>query len=101
MLPEIRHDEGICPVPQFSIQSVDIDEGFMDELRHFHVAFKDGFARSEPRENFFRYMVGQFSPLERKSIQPIALRQPARPGSCHAIHPVQRDKFPNNAGSEG
>jgi len=73
MLPEIRHDEGIYPVPQFSIQKVDVEEGFMEELRGFHAAFKEGFARSEPRENFFRYMVGQFSSLERKSIQPIAL----------------------------
>ena len=73
MLPEIRHDEGIYPVPQFNIERVDIDEGFMDELRRFHAAFKEGFARSEPCENFFRYMLGQFSPLERKSIEPIAL----------------------------
>jgi SRSO17 transposase len=72
MLPEIRHDEGIYPVPQFAVERIDI-EGFIDELRGFHSTFHDCFARSEPRENFFRYMVGQLSPLERKSIEPIAL----------------------------
>lgn len=72
MLPEIRRDEGLYPVPQYEIEKVDIT-GFMDELREFHATFHDGFSRSEPRENFFRYMVGQLSDLERKSIEPIAL----------------------------
>ena len=81
MLPQTRHDEGLYPVPEFSVEKVDID-GFLDELRGFHSAFRDCFSRSEPRENFFRYMVGQFSPLERKSIEPIALRvEGAKPRS--------------------
>jgi SRSO17 transposase len=42
-------------------------------LKGFHEGFKDCFSRSEPRENFFRYSAGQFSKLERKSIEPIAL----------------------------
>jgi SRSO17 transposase len=46
----------------------------MDELRQFHTAFRDCFARQEPREQFFNYMVGQFSPLARKSIEPMALQ---------------------------
>ena len=33
----------------------------------------DCFLRSESRDNFFRYMVGQFSDIERKSIEPIAI----------------------------
>jgi SRSO17 transposase len=49
-------------------------EGFLHELQGVHDAFRACFARSEPREHFFRYMVGQFSALERKSIEPIALR---------------------------
>jgi len=46
----------------------------MDELRGFHTAFRACFARQEPRDQFFNYMVGQFSPLERKSIEPMALQ---------------------------
>jgi SRSO17 transposase len=46
----------------------------MDELWEFQSAFHDCFTRSEPREHFFDYMVGQLSPLERKSIEPMALR---------------------------
>jgi hypothetical protein len=45
----------------------------MDELRKFRATFHDCFSRSEPRENFFRYIVGQLSDLERKSIEPMAL----------------------------
>jgi SRSO17 transposase len=46
----------------------------MDELRGFHTAFRDCFARQEPRDQFFPSMVGQFSPLARQSIEPIALQ---------------------------
>jgi SRSO17 transposase len=49
-------------------------EGFMDALQEFQSAFHDCFARSEPRAHFFDYMVGQLSPLERKSIEPMALQ---------------------------
>ena len=73
MLPQIRQDAGLYPVPQFTIEKIEI-EGFMDELRKFHGSFADVFARSEPRENFLRYMVGLLSPLERKSIEPIAVK---------------------------
>jgi SRSO17 transposase len=48
-------------------------EGFTDELWEFQSAFHDCFSRSEPRAQFFDYMVGQLSPLERKSIEPMAL----------------------------
>jgi len=33
----------------------------------------DCYTRSEPRAHFFDYMVGQFSHLDRKSIEPMAL----------------------------
>src|SRR5919202_2332026 len=49
-------------------------EGFMEELWEFQSTFHDCFARSEPRTHFFDYMVGQFSKLERKSIEPMALQ---------------------------
>jgi SRSO17 transposase len=59
-------------VPKFDLTKKDLGD-FVNELRGFHEEFRDCFGRSEPRENFFRYMVGQFSELERKSIEPIAL----------------------------
>ena len=46
----------------------------MDELRGFHTAFRACFTRQEPRDQFFNSMVGQFSPLARKSIEPMALQ---------------------------
>ena len=49
-------------------------EGFLEELWEFQSVFHDCFARSEPRAYFFDYMVGQFSKLERKAIEPIALQ---------------------------
>jgi SRSO17 transposase len=59
-------------IPKFDI-AVDHIESIVDELRGFHEQFKDCFSRSEPRENFYNFMLGQLSPLERKSIEPIAL----------------------------
>jgi SRSO17 transposase len=73
MLPACRtEDEGVV-VPQLDLTVKDV-EGFMQELAEFHTVFQDCFTRWEPREHFFRYMVGQFSDLERKSIEPIALQ---------------------------
>jgi SRSO17 transposase len=73
MLPACRTDETAYTIPTFDVVPSDV-EGFMDELWEFQSAFHDCFARSEPRAHFFDYMVGQFSPLERKSIEPMALR---------------------------
>lgn len=72
MLPQQRADEWLLSVPKFDVHKGDI-QGFVDELKAFHGIFSDCFARSELREHFFRYMVGQLSQLERKSIEPIAL----------------------------
>ena len=72
MLPAIRGDEYRYPVPKFDIKIKDI-EGFKDELKGFHEQFHDCFLRSESRSNFLKYMAGQFSDIERKSIEPIAL----------------------------
>jgi hypothetical protein len=72
MLPESRTpDEGFA-LPRFELTPRDV-EGFLDELHTFHDHFRSCFARSEPRGHFFNYMVGQFSALERKSIEPMAL----------------------------
>ena len=73
MLPACRTADETFAIPQFALTRRDIDT-FMDELRGFHTAFRGCFARQEPRDQFFNYMVGQFSALERKSIEPIALQ---------------------------
>jgi len=72
MLPDCRMVDDPYSIPKFDI-SVDDFDGLLDELKGFHEQFHDCFFRIEPRENFFNYMAGQLSPLERKSIEPIAL----------------------------
>jgi SRSO17 transposase len=72
MLPATRRDEHLYSVPKFDIDKGDVED-FINELRGFHEQFADCFHRSESREHFFNYMAGQFSELERKSIEPIAL----------------------------
>ncbi len=72
MLPITRRDEHLYQVPKFNVTPDDI-ENFFNELKGFHEQFADCFQRSESREHFFKYMSGQFSDLERKSIEPIAI----------------------------
>ena len=60
-------------LPQLALTRSDLDT-FMDELRGFHTAFRGCFARQEPRDQFFNYMVGQCSPLEHTAIEPMALQ---------------------------
>ncbi len=72
MLVLCRTEGELFTVPTFDLTPHDVD-GFLDELRAFHAQFRHCFSRSEPREHFFHYMVGQFSELERKSIEPMAL----------------------------
>lgn len=72
MLPEIRQSDYLYNVPKFELDRNDIVD-FAEELKGFHENFADCFRRSESRENFFLYMSGQFSQLERKSIEPIAI----------------------------
>src|SRR5262245_54818999 len=59
----------------FDLTPRDVAE-FTDELQEFQGLFHDCFPRSESRAHFFDYMVGQLRPLERKSIEPIALQVP-------------------------
>jgi SRSO17 transposase len=73
MLPEIRTNGDIFSIPKFSVVEQDVSN-FIEELKGFHGEFQDCFARRESRDNFFKYMVGQFSDIERKSIEPIALK---------------------------
>jgi SRSO17 transposase len=73
MLPACRTEGDGFAIPKFTLDPSDV-EGFLDELHGFHTAFRDCFARREPRDHFFHYMVGQFSELDRKSIEPMALQ---------------------------
>src|SRR5262245_16739415 len=73
MLPQCRTPSDVYTLPHFDVNASEV-EGFLDELHAFHAAFRDCFGRSEPRDHFFRYMIGQFSTLERKSIEPIAIQ---------------------------
>jgi len=72
MLPRCRTAGEPFVIPPFDVQVSDV-KGFMDELQAFQSVFHDCFARSETRAHFWDYMVGQYSPLARKSIEPIAL----------------------------
>jgi SRSO17 transposase len=72
MLPESRQTDYLYDVPKFELNRNDVLE-FAEELKGFHENFTDCFQRSESRENFYLYMSGQFSQLERKSIEPIAI----------------------------
>ena len=76
MLPACCTPGDLQELPPFALPPADV-EGFLDELHRFQARFRHCFRRSEPRDHFFRYMVGQFSALERKSIEPIALQTQA------------------------
>ncbi|MBF0397358.1 MAG: hypothetical protein HQK78_11340, partial [Desulfobacterales bacterium] len=71
MLANIIDENNIYAIPRFEITKGEVNN-FIEELKTYHSEFSDYFQRSEPRENFFQYMCGQFSDLERKSIEPIA-----------------------------
>jgi SRSO17 transposase len=75
MLPACRTAGDEFAIPTFDLTPRDV-AGFTDELQEFQSLFHDCFPRSEPRAHFFDYMVGQLSPLARKSIEPMALRVP-------------------------
>ena len=72
MLPACRTEGAAYAMPTFDRIPSDV-EGFLDDLWEFQAAFHDGFARSEPRAPCFDDMVGPWSPLERKSIEPMVL----------------------------
>ena len=72
MIPVCRTDGAGLTMPPFDVVPSEV-EGFIDELWEFQSAFHDCFTRSEPRAHCFDYLVGQWSQLERKSIEPMAL----------------------------
>jgi len=71
MLSSNRINEGMYTVPKYELKSEDASE-FQSELKAYQEGFGDFFTRQEIRNNFAGYMAGQFSGLERKSIEPIA-----------------------------
>lgn len=73
MLPQCRCLDEPYAVPKFSLIERDV-ELFIPQLREFLSEYDGCFSRSEPRGNLHRYLVGQFSQVERKSIEPIALQ---------------------------
>jgi SRSO17 transposase len=73
MLPACRTDDDGFTIPTFDVVPHDV-AGFMDALWEFQSALHDCFPRSEPRAHFFDSRAGQFSRLERKSIEPLALQ---------------------------
>lgn len=72
MLPAIRTDGDIFSIPRLELTESDMDL-LSDMLEGFHGEFYECFARSESREHFMRYMIGQLGNLGRKSIEPIAI----------------------------
>jgi DDE superfamily endonuclease len=72
MLPACRTDSAGLAIPTFDIVPSEV-ERCIEALGEFQSAFHDCFVRSEPRAYFFDSMVGQLSPLERKSIELMAL----------------------------
>jgi SRSO17 transposase len=73
MLPACRTAGEGFAIPTFDVVPSDV-EGFLEARWEFQSTFHDCFARSEPRGHCFDSMVGQFSKLERKSIEPMALQ---------------------------
>ena len=70
------------------------------ELKTFLKQFDDCFSRSEPRANLHRYVEGQLSDLERKSIEPMALAAGVPPRTLQYFltsvlwnHPRLRDRI--------
>lgn len=72
MIPKNRFHDSSFSIPKLLIEKEDVNL-FIEEFKGFHAQFADCFSREEPRENFYQYMTGQMSQLERKSIEPIAL----------------------------
>src|SRR5256714_480483 len=88
MLPACRIGGEGFAIPTFDLVPSDV-EGGMEELGAFQATLHDCCGRSEPRAHFFDYMVGQFSKLERKSIEPMAIE--AEGGTIRGLQRVISD----------
>ena len=74
MLPACRTTGDEFAIPTFELTPRDV-AGFTDELQEFQGSFHDCFL-GVSHAPISLIMVGQLSPLERKSIEPMALRVP-------------------------
>lgn len=73
MIPNsILNEGGGFSPPKLELNPTDIED-FDFRFKEFLRFFDPTFTRSEPRERLFQYLSGLFSPLERKSAEPIAL----------------------------
>jgi len=88
MLPACRTEGDGFAIPPLTLHPRDV-EGLMDEWHGFHPAFRGCVARSEPRDHCFHDMVGQFSDLDRTSIEPLALH--VEGGNVRALQRCLRD----------
>ena len=86
MLVECRGEEELFSIPKFTVEKDNVED-FIKDLIGFHEHFIDCFSRSETRENFYRYMVGQLSELERKSIEHFSLFQISKHSPSAPPHP--------------
>jgi SRSO17 transposase len=83
MLPECRQTDFLYAIPEFTVEKRDV-EAFVEELKRFHGRFSVCFLRPEPREQSYQYLVGRFSSLARKTIEPIAVHLAGR-GTVRAL----------------
>ena len=83
MFPACRMAGDEFAMPPFDLTPRDV-AGFTDELQEFQGLLHDCFPRSAPRAHFFDSMVGQWSALARKAIEPMALRYPG--GRVRGLH---------------
>jgi SRSO17 transposase len=72
MFPACRTASAGFAMPIFDLTPPDV-AGLLEDLWEFQSNFHDCFPRRETRAHFFDYMGGQLSPLERTSIEPMAL----------------------------
>lgn len=73
MLPECRCNELDYQVPQFNVVAEEVED-FYERLKGFQEYFNPCFQRSESKKNFLRYLSGQLSDVDRKSIEPMATK---------------------------
>jgi hypothetical protein len=79
MLPACRMAGDEFAIPTFELTPRDV-AGFTDALQEVQGLLHACFPRSEPRAHCFDSLVGQWSALARKSIEPMALRVPGGSG---------------------
>ena len=88
MFPACRTAGDEFARPTFALTPRDV-AGFTDELQEFQGLFHDCLPRREPRAHCCDSMVGQWRPLARTSIEPMALRVPG--GSVRGLQRFLRE----------